>query len=371
MFDMDIIPFLKLMVEKNASDIFFTAGAPASLKINGNITPLGSVKLTSTQLQEIANALMSESQRKDFTRDLELNIALSVENTGRFRVNIFKQRGSVGLVIRYLVSEIPSIESLNLPKILQDIILEKRGLVLVVGATGSGKSTALASMIDYRNENSRGHILTIEDPIEFLHNHKESIVDQREVGIDTHSFENALKNALREAPDIILIGEVRDPNIMKHALSYAETGHLCLTTLHANNSYQALERVINFFPKTVSKQILQDLSINLRAIISLRLIPDNFGKHTPAVEILLNTPYISDLIYKGEFSAIKEVMEKDKDMCSFDQALYELYKDEKITKDVALLYADSKNNLALKIKLSEKEPTSNTGQKFKIQKTDE
>lgn len=352
---MDVTPFFKLMVDQNASDLFFTVGAPINMKVEGLINPVGKAPLTSQQSKEMAYSIMTDKQQKEFDENLELNMALSLQQLGRFRVNVFKQKGEVAMVIRYIKSEIPTLESLNLPPMLSDIIMEMRGLILVVGATSSGKSTTLASMIDHRNENHRGHILTIEDPIEFIHEQKKSIVDQREVGLDTHSFDNALKNAMRQAPDVILIGEIRDKMRMQNAISYAETGHLCLSTLHANNANQAMDRVLNFFPDEARKQLLIDLSLNLRAIISQRLIPGIKQKRVPAVEILINSPYISDLIEKNKIEEIKEVMARSREsgMQTFDQALFDLYQAGEITIENALKFADSKNNLSLSIRLSE------------------
>ncbi|HCA90187.1 MAG TPA: type IV pili twitching motility protein PilT [Legionellales bacterium] len=351
---MDISPFFKLMVDKNASDLFFSAGARPTLKIEGQATPIGQVPLKPQQVAEIATSLMNDKQRKEFESELELNIAISLPEVGRFRVNVFRQRGEIAIVIRYIKGNIPTIESLNLPKVLKQVIMELRGLVLVVGATGSGKSTTLSSMIDYRNERHQGHILTIEDPIEYLYQHKKSIVDQREVGIDTWSFENALKNAMREAPDVILIGEIRDQNTMKHAITYAQTGHLCLSTLHANNANQTMERILSFFAAEAKPQVLQDLALNLRAIISLRLVPGIKNKRVPAVEVLLNSPYIADLIEKGKIDEIKDVMARSREygMQTFDQALFDLYEAHEITQENAVLFADSKNNVALQIRLS-------------------
>lgn len=350
------------MVEKNASDLFFSVGAPPNIKIEGVTSPIGQVPVKSQQMAEIVLSLMSDNQQKEFEKNLELNMAFSVVGVGRFRINLFRQRGEVAMVIRYIKGEIPSILDLGLPSILQSIVLELRGLVLVVGSTGSGKSTTLASMIDHRNQNHRGHILTIEDPIEFLHKHKKSIVDQREIGIDTLNYDNALINAMREAPDLILIGEVRERSTMKHAIAYSETGHLCISTLHANNANQAIERVINFFPEDAKQQILSDLSLNLRAIISLRLIPGINNLRVPAVEILLNTPYVSDLIEKGKIEEIKDVMSKNNEqgMQTFDQALLKLYYEGAITKENAIRYADSRNNVGLNIRL--KEETGESGE---------
>jgi twitching motility protein PilU len=352
---MDITPFFRLMVDKGASDLFFSVGAPPNIKIEGTTSPVGQTPIQSHQLAEIARSIMSDAQQKEFESNLELNIALSVAGTGRFRVNVFKQCGEVAMVVRYIKGTIPSIEELKLPDTLKSVVMELRGLVLVVGSTGSGKSTTLASMIDYRNQNHRGHILTIEDPVEFIHEHKKSIVNQREVGIDTLSYENALKNAMREAPDVILIGEIRDKSTMKHAVAYAETGHLCISTLHANNANQTMDRIINFFPEEAKQQVLTDLALNLRAIISLRLIPGVENQRIPAVEVLLNTPYISDLIEKGKVDEVKEAMSRstDQGMQTFDQSLLNLYKEGKITQENAIKFADSKNNVGLQIRLNE------------------
>jgi twitching motility protein PilU len=352
---MDIIPFLKLMVDRGASDLFFSVGAPPNMKVEGVTAPVAQVPLKSQQMMEIAKSIMNDDQQKEFEEKMELNLAISIEGIGRYRINLFRQRGEMAMVVRYIKAVIPSLANLQLPPILSNVVMEQRGLVLVVGTTGSGKSTSLAAMIDYRNINHCGHILTIEDPIEYVHQHKKSIVDQREVGIDTHTYDNALKNAMREAPDVILIGEIRDRDTMKHAIAYAETGHLCLSTLHANNANQTIDRVLNFFPDEARQQLLLDLSLNLRAIISLRLIPGLNNQRVPAVEVLLNTPYVSDLIEKGKVDEIKEVMSRsiEQGMQTFDQALYDLYKAGKITQENAILYADSKNNVGLKIRLSE------------------
>jgi twitching motility protein PilU len=352
---MDITPFFRLMVDKSASDLFFSVGAPPNIKIEGITSPVGQTAIQSHQLAEIARSVMNDAQQKEFEANLELNIALSIVGVGRFRVNVFRQCGEVAMVVRYIKEHIPSIDELKLPDILKSVVMELRGLVLVVGSTGSGKSTTLASMIDYRNQHHRGHILTIEDPVEFIHEHKKSIVNQREVGIDTLSYENALKNAMREAPDVILIGEIRDSATMKHAIAYAETGHLCISTLHANNANQTMDRIINFFPEEAKQQILSDLALNLRAIISLRLIPGIEHQRIPAVEVLLNTPYIADLIEKGKVDEIKEVMSRstEQGMQTFDQSLFNLYKEGKISQDNAIKFADSKNNVGLQIRLNE------------------
>jgi len=352
---MDIVPFLKMMAEKNASDMFFSVGALPHIKIEGVSIAVGDETIHPAQMDELADSILDDAQKEEFAERMELNIAYSLKNFGRYRINMFRQRGQTGIVIRYLKETIPSIEALNLPELLKTLVMEPRGLVLVVGSTGSGKSTTLASMIEYRNNHHCGHILTIEDPIEYLHDHKQSIVDQREVGIDTLSYEHALKNAMREAPDVILIGEIRDKETMKQAIAYSETGHLCLSTLHANNANQTMERIINFFPEDARSQILLDLSLNLRAIISQRLIPGVKDKRVPAIEILLNTPYISALIAKGEVEEIKEAMAKGREvgMQTFDQALLDLYSQGKISQDNALRYADSKNNVRLEMRLNE------------------
>jgi twitching motility protein PilU len=349
----DIAPYLKLMVQKNGSDLFFSTGAAPHLKAEGRTLPIGENRLQHGQVRELAYSIMTDDQKSEFERTMECNLAISVGGLGRFRVNVFRQRGDVAMVLRYIKAEIPKIEELKLPQILKQLIMEPRGLILVVGSTGSGKSTTLASMIDHRNETTTGHILTIEDPIEFLHNHKKSVVDQREVGLDTLSFENALHNALREAPDVILIGEIRDAATMQHATAYAETGHLCLATLHANNANQAIDRIVNFFPDSAHKQLFNDLSLNLKAVISQRLVKTVDGKRAPAVEIMLATSFISELIQKGDIHSIKEAMEQGDTvgMQTFDMALYDLYKRKLITVEEALRNADSRNNLSLKIRL--------------------
>ena len=352
---MDIGYFLKLMAEKNASDLFLTTGAPVNMKVEGNLFPLGNTGLPPGLVKKIAYSLMDEGQVPIFERDLEMNMAISVTDAGRFRVNVFKQRGEIGMVIRAIKSDIPTIEELKLPAILKDIVMEPRGLVLLVGSTGSGKSTTLASMIDHRNSNTTGHILTIEDPIEFLHRHKKSIVNQREVGLDTHAFHNALKNAMREAPDLILIGEILDATTMEAAIAFAETGHLCLATLHSNNADQTLERILNFFPESAHKNILMNLALNLKAVISQRLVIGVDNKRLPASEILINTPMIRDLIRRGQVHEVKEAMETSlqEGMHSFDQSLFRLYKEGKAELEEVLRKADSRDGLALKIRLSE------------------
>ncbi len=352
---MELTPYLKLMVQKNASDLFFSTGTQVHLKAEGKTVPVGETKLGTGVVRKLAYSIMSDRQLKEFESEMELNLAISVEGMGRFRVNVFRQRGDVSMVVRYIKADIPSIEELGLPTILRDIVMEKRGLVLVVGSTGSGKSTSLASMIDYRNHNECGHILTLEDPVEFLHSHHRSVVNQREIGFDTKSYEVALKNAMREAPDVILIGEIRDRATMEHAIAYAETGHLCLSTLHANNANQALDRIINFFPDSAHHQLFLDLSLNLKAVISQRLVRGTNRKRVPAVEVMLLTSYISELIEKGDIHSIKEAMEQgnQRGMKTFDQALFELYKSGKIGLEEALRNADSRNNLSLKIRLDE------------------
>ncbi|MGY6554650.1 MAG: PilT/PilU family type 4a pilus ATPase [Wenzhouxiangella sp.] len=346
--------FLQLMIKHEASDLFFSAGAPPGIKIQGKARFLGEHRLTPADTRQLAYSIMSDKQSAEFEHEMEMNLALALEGIGRFRVNVFRQRGSVAMVIRHIKNEVPSIEALNLPDKLKELVMAPRGLVLVVGSTGSGKSTTLASMIDFRNTQRSGHILTIEDPIEFLHPHKRSIVDQREVGLDTKSYEVALKNAMREAPDVILIGEIRDRQTMQHAVAYAETGHLCLSTLHANNANQTLDRIVNFFPEAAHRQLFVDLSLHLQAIISQRLIPSVDGARVPAVELLLRTPYIADLIQKGEIHGLKDAMKEgfQHGMQTFDQALFKLFQAGKIGEQEALENADSRNDLGLHIRLS-------------------
>jgi len=352
---MDIVPYLRLMVQKNASDLFFSTGAPPNLKAEGHTMPIGDTRMGPGQVKKLAYSIMKDDQIKEYEATMEGNLAISMSGLGRFRVNVFRQRGDAAMVIRYIKGNIPSLEELNLPETLKKLIMEPRGLILVVGSTGSGKSTTLASMIDYRNRNATGHILTIEDPVEFLHDHKKSVVDQREVGLDTVSYEVALKNAMREAPDVILIGEIRDRATMQHAIAYAETGHLCISTLHANNANQALDRIVNFFPDSAHQQLFMDLSLNLKAVVSQRLVKSLDGKRVPAVEIMLLTALIAEMINKGDVHSIKEAMEQggQRGMQTFDQALYTLYKDGKIELEEALRHADSRNNLSLKVRLDE------------------
>ncbi len=352
---MDISYFLKLMVEKNASDMFLTAEAPVYIKVEGQLYPLGNAGLPPGMVKKIAYSLMDEGQVPAFERDLEANMAIALPDKSRFRVNVFKQRGEVGMVIRAIRSAIPTIEELRLPQVLKQIIMAPRGLVLLVGSTGSGKSTTLASMIDHRNSTSTGHILTIEDPIEYLHKHKKSIVNQREVGMDTHTFHNALKNAMREAPDVILIGEILDQTTMEAAIAFAETGHLCLATLHSNNADQTIERILNFFEESAHKNILMNLALNLKAVISQRLVLGTDGRRLPAAEVLINTPVIRDLLRRGQVHEIKQAMEEtlEEGMESFDQCLFRLYKEGKVDMEEALRAADSREGLSLKFRLSE------------------
>ena len=345
---------LRAMVQKDGSDLFITAGAMPSMKVHGAMAPLSNQPLSPQHTLLLVSSIMNDKQLAEFEQTQECNFAISLPGVSRFRVNAFTQRGSVGVVLRVIRSDIPKFEDLDLPPVLKDIAMTKRGLVIFVGATGSGKSTSLAAMVGYRNENSKGHIITIEDPIEFVHNHKNCIVTQREVGVDTESYEIALKNTLRQAPDVILIGEIRDREVMEHAIAFAETGHLCLSTLHANSSNQALDRIINFFPEDRRQQLLMDLSLNLKGLVSQRLIPKAGTEgRVPAVEILLNTPLMSDLIFKGNVHEIKELISKSNEMgmCTFDQALYDLYEEGKITYEDALRNADSINDLRLRIKL--------------------
>jgi twitching motility protein PilU len=344
---------LKLMVEKKASDLFITVGFPPAIKLNGNLTPIAKEPLNTENTAMFLHSIMNAKQQKEFMQTSECNFAIAYPDIGRFRVNAFKQQGKVGMVLRMINTQIPNIDHLKVPNVLKNVIMEKRGLIIVVGATGSGKSTTLAAMIGFRNHNQAGHIITIEDPIEFVHQHARSIVTQREVGVDTESWEAALKNTLRQAPDVILIGEIRDRETMEYAIAFAETGHLCLATLHANNANQALDRVINFFPEEKKHQLLMDLSLNLKSVVSQRLIPAKEGGRVPAVEILLTTPYIQELIVKGEVAQIKEAMKKGRElgMQTFDQALLDLYGSGDISYEEALRNADSVTDLSLAIKL--------------------
>jgi twitching motility protein PilU len=349
---------LRLMLSKNGSDLFITADFPPAFKIDGKMTPVSNQPLTATHTVELARAIMNDKQAAEFEATKECNFAISPGGLGRFRVSAFVQQQKVGMVLRTITTTIPKLEDLGVPDVLKDVSMTKRGLVIMVGATGSGKSTTLAGMVGYRNENSYGHIITIEDPVEYVHPHKNCIVTQREVGVDTEDWFAALKNTLRQAPDVILIGEIRDRETMDYAVSFAETGHLCLATLHANSANQALDRIINFFPEERRGQLLMDLSLNLKAMISQRLIPlrDTKGR-IPAVEVMLNSPLISDLIFKGEVHEIKEIMKKSRElgMQTFDQALFDLYEAGKISYEDALRNADSVNDLRLAIKLQGKD----------------
>jgi len=351
---MDFNGILKLMGEKRASDLFITVGMPPSIKVHGRISPISKSRLTEDQTRELVSSIMSPAQREEFTNTNECNFAISSKGVGRFRVSAFIQRDSVGMVLRRIENIIPTMEQLLLPPVLKDLAMTKRGLVMFVGATGTGKSTSLAGMLEYRNGNSSGHIVTVEDPVEFTHNHAGCIVTQREVGIDTESYEIALKNTLRQAPDVILIGEIRTRETMEHAIAFAETGHLCLSTLHANNANQALDRIINFFPEDRHNQVFMDLSLNLRAIVAQQLIRRPDGKsRRPVVEVLVNTPLAADLIRKGEVHKLKELMKRstEQGMMTFDQALFNLYSEGEITYDDAILHADSANEVRLMIKL--------------------
>ena len=351
---MEFEKLLRLMVEKGGSDLFITAGVPPSMKVNGKIMPVRKTPMSPEMTRETVHGVMNEQQRREFTENHECNFAISARGIGRFRVSAFYQRNLAGMVLRRIETNIPTIEELKLPDVLKKLSMTKRGLVLFVGATGTGKSTSLASMIGYRNKNSSGHIISIEDPIEFIHQHQNCIVTQREVGIDTSSFEVALKNTLRQAPDVILIGEIRTRETMDYAVAFAETGHLCLATLHANNANQALDRIINFFPPDRHNQVWMDLSLNLKAIVAQQLVPTPDGKGRRAViEVLINTPLAADLIRKGEVHELKSLMKRSTElgMQTFDQALYNLYVQGEITYEDALLHADSANDLRLLIKL--------------------
>jgi twitching motility protein PilU len=344
-----LLPYLNLAVQKNASDIFFTANAPAMLKVEGDMLPVGKQQLTAEFIRDLALSILTPDQVAHLRSNLELDLALQAGNLGRFRVNIFHQRNVLGMVLRYVKSTVPNLDELGVPEVLKDLIMHKRGMLLMVGATGSGKSTTLAAMINHRNQNKSGHILTIEDPIEFLN--QKSIVNQREVGQDSHSYENALKSSLREAPDVILIGEIRKRDTMEACIQLANTGHLSISTLHANNAYQALQRIVNLYPDDLRDQLYMDLSLTLRAIVSQRLVKRKDGKRCAAIEIMVNTPYISDLILKKRIDEVKEAMNQssDRGMLTFDNSLYQLYKDDKIELEEALQNADSRTNLEAKI----------------------
>ena len=345
---------LRLMISRTGSDLFLTADFPPAIKVDGKVTKVSPQPLTGQHTLALARAVMNDKQAAEFERTKECNFAVSPQGVGRFRVNAFVQQGQVGLVFRTIPATLPTIDSLGLPPVLKEVALTKRGLVIFVGATGSGKSTSLAALVDHRNENTYGHIITIEDPVEFVHPHKNCIVTQRELGIDTDSWEAALKNTLRQAPDVILMGEIRDRETMEHAVSFAETGHLCLATLHANSANQALDRIINFFPEDRRQQLLMDLSLNLKGMISQRLVPRESGRgRAAAVEIMLNTPLIGDMIFKGEIAEIKELMKRSRElgMQTFDQSLFDLYEARHISYEDALRNADSVNDLRLQIKL--------------------
>ena len=346
---------LRLMVSRKGSDLFLTADFPPAVKVDGKVTKVSPQPLTGQHTLQLARAIMNDKQAADFERTKECNFAISPQGIGRFRVNAYIQQGHVALVLRTIPQTLPTVESLELPPILKDVVQTKRGLVILVGATGSGKSTSLAAMVDHRNQTTYGHIITIEDPVEFVHPHKNCIVSQREVGLDTEGWEQALKNTLRQAPDVNLMGEIRDRETMEHAVAFAETGHLCMATLHANSANQALDRIINFFPEERRAQLLMDLSLNLRSLVSQRLVPteDGLGR-VAAVEVLLNTPLISDLIFKGEVGEIKEIMRKSRNlgMQTFDQALFDLFESHSISFEDAIRNADSANDLRLQIKLN-------------------
>lgn len=350
---MELQALLKILATQDGSDLYLSTGAPPCAKFNGVLKPLSAEALKPGEVAAVAAAIMDAEQKVDFERDLEMNLALSVSGVGRFRVNIFKQRNEVSIVARNIKLDIPRFEDLKLPPVLLDVIMQKRGLVLFVGATGSGKSTSLAALIDYRNRSSSGHIITIEDPVEYIHRHKKSIINQREVGVDTRSFQAALKNTLRQAPDVILIGEIRDRETMEHALAFADTGHLAISTLHANNANQALDRIINFFPEDRRAQLLNDLGNNLQAFVSQRLVRTVDGKRRAAVEVMLGSPTVRDFIHRSEFTELKGLMEKSVNlgMQTFDQALYGLVVEGAIDEEEALKNADSVNNLRLRLKL--------------------
>lgn len=348
---------LTAMVDKKASDLFLSVDFPPAMKIDGKLKPVSERSLTPEAVKNFAYTLMTADQKAEFEKKLELNFAISPENIGRFRVNVFMQQEHYAIVIRVITTTIPSMTQLNLPKTLENVVMSKRGLVIMVGATGSGKSTSLAAMIDHRNQNSQGHIITIEDPVEFVHKSKNCLVSHREVGRDTHNWHDALKNTLRQAPDVILIGEIRDRETMDHAIAFAETGHLAMATMHANNANQAIDRIINFFPEERKQQLLMDLSLNLQGFISQRLIPKIGGGRAAAIEILLNSPLISDMIMKGEVHSVKEVMSKSRElgMQTFDQALFDLVQSGIVKQEDALRNADSVNELRLMFKLKGKD----------------
>ncbi len=349
----DLSRYLAVMVQHGASDLFLSSGTPAGIKVQGTLRRLDEPALDGSQTQALAYSIMRESQIKSFEATLECDFAIALPGLGRFRVNVYRQRGEVAVVVRHINARIPSIDSLKLPPVLKQLCQLKRGLVLMVGAAGSGKSTTLAAMIDHRNHTAGGHILTVEDPMEFEHSHGVAIVDQREVGLDTRSFDEALRHAMREAPDVIMIGEIRDRETMQHAMAYAETGHLCLSTLHANNTNQAIQRILNFFPEAAHRQVLMDLSLNLKGVVGQRLLRNSASQLVPAVEVMLLSPYISELIQKGQTDDIKDAIAKSNElgMMTFDQSLYDLYLRGEITAEQAIDYADSRTDVSLRIRL--------------------
>ncbi|WP_299729517.1 PilT/PilU family type 4a pilus ATPase [uncultured Endozoicomonas sp.] len=374
---MEIEKLLKLVVAKKASDLFITAGFPPSVKLDGRLVPVTKTPLNATEAKNIVLGMMGDKQKAEFEASLECNFAINKMGIGRFRVSAFQQRNQVGMVLRRIEEKIPDLDSLKLPNILKDLAMTKRGLIIMVGATGTGKSTSLAAMIGHRNENDMGHIITIEDPVEFIHNHRRCIVTQREVGIDTESYEVALKNTLRQAPDVIMIGEIRSQDTMSYALNFAETGHLCVATLHANNANQALDRILNFFPSEMHHQVWSDLSLNLKGIIAQQLVPCIDGKgRRAAIEVLLNSPLAQDLIRKGDVHSLKPLMQKSREigMQTFDQALYDLYNSGEISYDDAIKHSDAPNDLRLMIKLASETDgeylTEQSGKKLTVQMDD-
>ncbi|TNF61363.1 MAG: PilT/PilU family type 4a pilus ATPase [Burkholderiales bacterium] len=351
--DAELDRYLALMVSAEASDLLLSAGSPAAIKVQGEVSRLPEPPLTATQTRSLAYSVMTQAQVHEFESTLECDLAVAVAPLGRFRINVYRQRGDVAMVVRHINPRIPTIESLKLPPVLRELAMLERGLVLVVGAAGSGKSTTLAAMLDHRNHHATGHILTVEDPMEFEHSHGRCIVDQREVGLDTMGFDEALRHAMREAPDVIMIGEIRDRDTMKHALTYAETGHLCLSTLHANNANQAIQRILNFFPETAHQQVLLDLSLNLKGVVGQRLIRGARNRLVPAVEVMLHSPYVADLILKGQTGGLKDVMARSNElgMCTFDQSLYDLVLRGELSAEQAIEQADSRTDLSLRIRL--------------------
>jgi len=361
--DADLGHYLSDMVAHGASDLFLSAGSAPALKVQGVVKRLPEAALTPARTQMLAYSVMREAQIREFESTLECDLAIALPDLGRFRVNVYRQRGDVAVVVRHINAKIPSLESLKLPPVLRKLAMLKRGLVLVVGAAGSGKSTTLAAMLDHRNHNASGHILTVEDPMEFEHSHGTCIVDQREVGLDTQSFDEALRHAMREAPDVIMIGEIRDRETMQHAMAYAETGHLCVSTLHANNANQAIQRILNFFPEAAHRQVLMDLSLNLKGVVGQRLIRGAQGRLVPAVEVMLLSPYVADLIQKGQTDDIKDAMAKSNElgMCTFDQSLYDLVQRGELTIEQAIEHADSRTDLSLRIRLHSGQRPSTDG----------